>query len=106
MADARESLNAALDELAAEHGWKDKLELIFDMTKVRYAHVDCPKCNYRKKYPVDVPDIHRIADSLSKLLDQAKGRPSESRAVELTVKTLEDLEKLSDRELSILVGSS
>lgn len=82
--DLREKLNSSLDSVPRED--VDALvERITSMTKLKWgmAEVACKKCGTTTKtrVQIDSPDYRAQADAVSKLLDQAKGKPKESAGV-------------------------
>lgn len=98
-ADARKVIEGVVDGLAATGKFREKLEetlwSMLDSERLEWAYCD----NCRSKVRVPYPDYRGRAQALATFLDQAKGRPTERRELEVKVRTLSEMEQLSDEEL-------
>jgi hypothetical protein len=69
--------------------------------------VYCPSCEFKFDHEFTVPDGAKTVDAVTKLLAEAKGKPTETRRVEvdITARTMDELEELSDRQLAELAAA-
>ncbi len=65
----------------------------------------CSKCRQTSIFRVEVLDAARSAKALEGLLDQAHGKPAETKTVNLVARTAQELEAMSDAELLELAGA-
>lgn len=117
-ADLRASLKAALEQLDDEQvgGLRQiALELWTDVLRaqkeqlVKAVAITCSHCSKTKLYdiPIPVPDLTTRMKGLDILMNQALGKPVETREVTVDVgeRTLAQLEGMSMRELAELAGA-
>lgn len=98
-ANARDVIERVVDQAAAAAEFSDAIrDMLWDMLdakKLGWGY--CDGC--RQKIPIEYPDYKGRMQALGMLLDQAKGRPTERKEVEIKVRTLAEMEQLSDEEL-------
>jgi hypothetical protein len=112
MSDARLSLEQVFDSIPdLDAKWKTLIEEAFAAEKSREVSVaiTCKCCNELRKYVVNVPlpDWSARTKALDLLLTQAKGKPAETKIVDLNLTaatTRQELIQLSDAELALIVA--
>ena len=109
MSDLRHAINAALDEVAADEpeAIRSFVQEAFALEREKevWAPVTCKHCRRSGKYVVQVkiPDYRERTKAIALLLDQAKGKPAETKRIEATVDLgLRDMKQLSTEELLVL----
>ena len=86
MADLRDLLGQALDDIEPEIIRKMVREaLTYEKEKQTWVSIKCRSCGVPGRYPViyTLPDHRERAKVLDILLNQAKGRPKETKRVEV-----------------------
>lgn len=113
MADARVLLEEVLDSTPdLDAKYRDMINEAFAVERIREVStaITCKCCGKERKYLVKVP-LPNWADrakAIDMLLTQAKGKPAETKKIDLNVlavKTRADLEQLSDEELALIAAS-
>jgi len=112
--DARAALERVFDSIPdLDRKWRDLLEAAFAAEKQRemWVAVECKHCNRPGKYRVTIAIANWMerAKALTMLLEQAKGRPAETKKLELSVlaaQTRMELEAASEEELLALAGGA
>lgn len=98
-ADVRGVIERVVDQAAAADAFPEAIRSMLwemlDARKVGWGY--CDGC--RQKIPIEFPDYKGRMQALQMLLAEAKGRPTERREVEVKVRTLQEMEQLSDEEL-------
>jgi hypothetical protein len=100
MSDLRSRLGSLLDNLEDED-IKEIVEESLSATRLKWSY--CPNC--RKKVEADFPDLDKRAKFLATLLDQAKGKPAETKQVTVNV-AHRMVSELSDEELEQLASGA
>jgi hypothetical protein len=75
--DARAQINQALENLIEPEQLKTLLDEVLKITKSGRGW--CPKCKHAVF--VEVPDAKAVVGAMGELLNQAKGRPTETKQV-------------------------
>lgn len=111
--DARLALERVLDSVPdLDEKYRLLIEEAFAADRLREVSVPitCKECGEQRKYVVQVPlpDISARIKGLDLLLTQAKGKPAETKVVDLNVtaaKTRAELEAMSDEELALIAAA-
>lgn len=111
-ADSRATLEQVFDAIPnLDRKFKQLIEDAFAAEKVRDVSVGitCKACDKYRRYviPVPLPDFASRVKAIDMLLTQAKGKPPETKTVDLKVfaaKNRAELEAMSDEELAIAAG--
>lgn len=112
MADIRGRLERLLDDesLVSEEKLGKLVDEAFSYSRTRrvWHTFTCRSCSQKQRLEVEVevPDWPARKQVVAMLIDQAKGKPSETRKVEasVAVSRVEELEGLSDEELARLAA--
>jgi hypothetical protein len=56
------------------------MDQVLAIEKTVYAEFACKNCGQRQKQPAKIPDAKAVTSSLTDLMNQAWGRPSEDKA--------------------------
>lgn len=97
--DLRARIGAALDDLSDEQ----VRELILDgLSAEKLTWAFCPTCN--AKVRVDYPDLDKRAKFIATFLDQAKGRPQETKNVNIRAGVL--IADMTDEELAAVIDGN
>lgn len=110
--DARAALEQVFDSIPnLDRKWRTLVEEAFAAEKVRDVSVGitCKCCGKYRRYVITVPlpDWSARVKALDLLLTQAKGKPAETKVVDLKVfaaKTRDELARMSDDELALLAA--
>lgn len=110
--DARLSLERVFDSTPnLDAKWRQLIDDAFAAEKVRDVSVGitCKCCGKYRRYviPVPLPDFASRTKALEALLTQAKGKPAETKTVDLNVRaatTRAELEALSDEQLALVAA--
>lgn len=108
--DARVALEQVFDSIPDLPGkWRALILEAFESEKVREVSVaiTCKACNEERKYlvPVHLPNWADRAKAIDMLLTQAKGKPAETKTIDLNVmaaQTRAELEGMSDEQLAVI----
>lgn len=109
MGDLREALSKALESFDVEERSRQMWEQVFTAEKdvlVKAVPIICRSCAKRHIYDitVPVPDLVKRTKALEVLANQAFGKPAERLEVDLTAKTIAELESLPTEELARLAA--
>ena len=99
MSDLRSRINEALYATAKEKVTQ-LVDDLFDMKKPGRGW--CKQCG--GKVAAEFPDYKGQAQALALLMDQGKGKPAETRKVDVTATVKKDLAEMSDDELAALAA--
>lgn len=110
--DARAALSSVFDSIPnLDKRWRTLIEEAFAAEKTRDVSVGitCKCCGKYRRYvvPVPMPDFAARTKALDLLLTQAKGKPAETKTVDLKVyaaRTRAEIEAMSDEELALVAG--
>lgn len=111
--DARQTLERVLDAIPdLDEKYRQLIEDAFAAERIREVSVPitCKKCGKQCKYVVQVPlpDLASRIKGIDLLLTQAKGKPAETKVVDLNVtavQTRAELASMSDEQLALLAGA-
>lgn len=112
--DARAALEQVFDAIPdLDQKWKTLIEEAFTAEKIRDVSVGitCKCCEKYRKYviAVPIPDWSARVKALDLLLTQAKGKPAETKVVDLKVfaaQTRDELERMSDEDLALVAAGT
>lgn len=112
MSDARLALEQVFDSTPGlDDKWRKLIDEAFAAERIREVStaITCKCCGKERKYLVKVPlpNWSDRAKALDMLLTQAKGKPAETKKIDLNVlavQTRADLEQLSDEELALVAA--
>jgi hypothetical protein len=113
-ADARVSLEQVFDSIPGlDDKWRSLILEAFDAERVREVStaITCKCCGKERKYMVKVhlPNWADRAKALDMLLTQAKGKPVETKTIDLNLfaaQTRGELEQMSDDELALMAATA
>lgn len=111
--DARQTLERVLDAVPdLDEKYRQLIEDAFAAERIREVSVPitCKECGEQRKYVVQVPlpDLASRIKGIDLLLTQAKGKPAETKVVDLNVtavKTRQELEAMSDEQLALVAAA-
>lgn len=111
--DARLALERVLDAVPdLDEKFRGLIEEAFTVERMREVSVPitCKECGEQRKYVVQVPlpDISARIKGIDLLLTQAKGKPAETKVVDLNItaaQTREELEAMSDEQLALVAAN-
>lgn len=111
--DARQTLERVLDQVPdLDAKYKTLIEEMFAAERMREVSVPitCKECGEQRKYVIQVPlpDLVSRVKGLDMLLTQAKGKPAETKLIDLNVTaahTRAELEGMSDEQLALLAAA-
>lgn len=111
--DARATLEQVFDAIPdLDKKYKQLIEDAFATEKLREVSVavTCKCCGEQRKYVIQVPlpDWSARVKAIDLLLTQAKGKPAETKVVDLNVtavQTRAELEAMSDEQLALVAAS-
>lgn len=112
--DARAALEQVFDAIPdLDKKWKTLIDEAFKAEKIRDVSVGitCKCCEKYRRYviPVPLPDWSARVKALDLLLTQAKGKPAETKVVDLKVyaaRTRDELAQMSDEDLALLAAGT
>lgn len=111
--DARQTLERVLDAVPdLDAKYRQLIEDAFAAERIREVSVPitCKECGEQRKYVIQVPlpDLASRIKGIDLLLTQAKGKPAETKVVDLNVtavKTRQELEAMSDEQLALVAAA-
>lgn len=110
--DARVTLADVFDSIPGlDEKYRELIEGLFASEKIREVStaITCKCCGKERKYLVAVamPNYMDRAKALDVLLTQAKGKPAETKTIDLNltaVKTRDELAEMSDEQLALIAA--
>jgi hypothetical protein len=112
--DARLSLERAFDAVPnLDAKFKKMLEELFTTEKVKmvWQTIVCPCCGKKRRHHLAIPvdDWNARVKALDLLLTQAKGKPAETKKLDVSItaaKTRQELENASEEDLLLLASGA
>lgn len=111
--DARQTLERVLDAIPdLDAKYKQLIEDAFAAERIREVSVPitCKECGELRKYVIQVPlpDLASRIKGIDLLLTQAKGKPAETKVIDLNVaavQTRAELEAMTDEQLALVAAA-